>query len=62
MARIEVPEGEGLERSRMWRLTAPEIAKGVGMTGKGLYTQISLDTRIREIARMRIAQINQCHI
>lgn len=62
MARIDVPDGEGLERSRMWGLTSPEIAKGVGLAGKGLYTQISLDTRIREIARMRVAQINQCHI
>jgi hypothetical protein len=62
MARINVPEGEGLERSRLWQLVQRDIAKGIGITGKALYTQISLDTRVREIARMRIAQINQCHI
>lgn len=61
MARIDVPEGEGLERSRMWMLQ-PDVAKGIGIAGKALYTQISLDVRVREIARMRIAQINQCHI
>jgi len=61
MARIDIPDGEGLERSRMWHLQ-PDVAKGIGVTGRALYTQISLDTRIREVARMRIAQINQCHI
>ena len=61
MARINVPEGEGLERSRLWKLQ-PDVGKGVGITGKALYKQISLDVRVREIARMRVAQINQCHI
>ena len=61
MARIDIPAGDGLERSRMWQLQ-PDLAKGVGFTGKTLYTQISLDVRVREIARMRVAQINQCHI
>jgi alkylhydroperoxidase family enzyme len=61
MARIGIPDGEGLERSRMWQLQ-PDLAKGVGITGKTLYTQVSLDVRVREIARMRVAQINQCHI
>ena len=61
MARIDIPAGDGLERSRMWRLQ-PDVGKGVGVTGKALYTQVSLDVRVREIARMRIAQINECHI
>ena len=61
MARIQVPDGEGLERSRMWKLT-PDVGKGVGVTGKALYTKVSLDVRVREIARMRVTQINQCHI
>ena len=45
----------------MWKLT-PDVGKGVGVTGKALYTKVSLDVRVREIARMRVAQINQCHI
>lgn len=61
MARIDIPTGDGLERSRMWQLQ-PDVGKGVGIAGKALYTQVSLDVRVREIARMRIAQINQCHI
>jgi len=61
MARINIPDGEGLERSRMWQLQ-PDLAKGIGITGKVLYTQVALDVRVREIARMRVAQINQCHI
>ena len=61
MARIAIPEGEGLERSRMWALQA-NVAKGSGIAGTARYTQISLDTRVREVARMRIAQINECHI
>lgn len=61
MARINIPDGDGLERSRLWG-HAPEVGKGVGIAGKALYTQISLDTRVREVARMRVAQINQCHI
>ncbi len=61
MARIDIPDGEGLERSRLWKLQ-PELAKGVGLTGSTLYTRVSLDVRVREIARMRVAQINQCHI
>ncbi|MEC7924865.1 MAG: hypothetical protein VX725_02165 [Actinomycetota bacterium] len=61
MARIAVPEGEGLERSRMWALQK-NVAEGIGIAGNALYTKISLDTRVREVARMRIAQINQCHI
>ena len=34
----------------------------IGAASKALYTKISLDVRVREIARMRVAQINQCHI
>ena len=61
MARINIPEGEGLERSRLWSLQ-PNVGKGIGITGDALYTKVSLDTRVREVARMRIAQINDCHI
>ena len=61
MARINIPDGEGLERGRLWKLS-PDVGTGVAVTGKALYTKISLDVRVREIARMRVAQINQCHI
>ena len=61
MARISIPDGDDIERARLWKLV-PELAKGVSMTGKALYAKVSLDVRVREIARMRVAQINQCHI
>lgn len=61
VARIDIPEGDGLERSRLWQ-HAPDVGKGIGIAGSALYTRVSLDTRVREVARMRIAQINQCHI
>ena len=61
MARINVPEGSGLERRRVWKLQ-PDVGRSMGAAANALYTKISLDVRVREIARMRVAQINQCHI
>ena len=61
MARINVPDGKGLERVRGWRLQ-PDVGMSIGAASQALYTKISLDVRVREIARMRVAQINQCHI
>ena len=61
MARIDFPNGEGPERIRMWSLQ-PDVGMAMGRAAKTLYTKVSLDVRVREIARMRVAQINQCHI
>jgi alkylhydroperoxidase family enzyme len=61
MARIDIPDGEGLERRRMWQLT-PELGRALGAMSEAVYTTTSLDVRVREVARMRIAQINRCHI
>ncbi|MYH00703.1 MAG: hypothetical protein F4011_06480 [Acidimicrobiaceae bacterium] len=61
MARIDFGDGEGLERFRMWSLQ-PDVGMAMGAAAKTLYTKISLDVRVREIARMRVAQINRCHI
>ncbi|MXZ52139.1 MAG: hypothetical protein F4Z34_03010 [Acidimicrobiaceae bacterium] len=61
MARIDFPDGEGLERIRMWSLQ-PDVGMAMGAAAMALYTKISLDVRVREIARMRVAQINRCHI
>jgi alkylhydroperoxidase family enzyme len=59
MARIEIPEGEGLEASRMWML-APHMGAGLHALSKAVYEESSLPIREREVARMRIAQLNQC--
>ena len=61
MARIDFPDGEAFERIRMWSLQ-PDVGMAMGAAAKTLYTKISLDVRVREIARMRVAQINRCHI
>ena len=61
MARIDVPEGEGLESSRIWAV-APLMGAGVHALGKAVYEQCSLPVREREVARMRIAQLNECSV
>lgn len=59
MARIDIPEGEGFEAHRMWAL-APHMGKGVHAMSEAVYVQSSLSIREREVARMRVAQLNQC--
>lgn len=61
MAKIEIPEGEGKEASRVWQL-APHLGVGLGAMGEAVYVESSLPIREREIARMRIAQLNECHV
>jgi hypothetical protein len=61
MARIPIPEGEEMERRRMWALS-PAMGMGVRAMGKAVYEDSSLDLRVREVARMRIANINACDI
>lgn len=61
MARIDIPGGDGLERRRLWQLS-PELGKALSGMSEAVYTMTSLDVRVREVARMRVAQINRCHI
>lgn len=61
MARLDVPEGEGLEAARIWKL-APNLRAGMTAMGKAIYEDSSLPIREREVARMRIAQLNQCQV
>ena len=61
MARIDVPEGEGLEATRLWML-APHMGAGVRALTKAMYVDSSLPIREREVARMRIAQLNECTV
>jgi AhpD family alkylhydroperoxidase len=61
MARVDLP-GEGPDLERVWSLS-PDLGAAVGQLaakvgGKGL----ELPWRVREAARMRIAQINGCNI
>jgi alkylhydroperoxidase family enzyme len=59
MARIEVPDGPGGEAAMVWTLQ-PELGGMVQRMIKGSYQQSILPPEERELARMRIAQINDC--
>jgi hypothetical protein len=61
MARVDVPDGEGREASRIWQL-APYLAPALGGMSEAIYEKSSLPVREREVARMRIAQLNECHV
>jgi alkylhydroperoxidase family enzyme len=61
MARIPVPEGNGKEAGRIWQL-APHMGAGLHAMSTAVYEHSSLPIREREVARMRIAQLNQCHV
>ena len=61
MARIDVPEGEGMEAARIWKV-APHLGKGLGAMTEAIYERCSLPVREREAMRMRIAQLNRCHV
>ena len=61
MAKIHVPDGEGMEAKRIWQL-APHLGEAMGAMGEAVYVKSSLAVREREVARMRIAQLNECHV
>jgi len=61
MARIEVPDGDGREATRIWKL-APHLGEGLHAMGTAMYERCSIPIREREAMRMRIAQLNQCHV
>ena len=59
MARIDVPDGPGGEAAMIWSLR-PQLGGMVERMIKGAYNQSVLPPEERELARMRIAQINDC--
>ena len=61
MARVDIPDGEGKEASRIWQL-APHMGVGLHAMSEAVYEQSSMPIREREVARMRIAQLNECHV
>jgi alkylhydroperoxidase family enzyme len=61
MARIDIPEGEGGDAAQVWLLRA-DMAPAVGKMVDAAYRKSKLPARERELARMRIAQINDCPI
>ena len=61
MARIDVPPGEGGDAVQLWSLR-PEMGRAVGRLTEAVYHRSILPVPVREAARMRIAQLNDCPI
>jgi alkylhydroperoxidase family enzyme len=61
VARIDVPDGDGGEVRQIWTLR-PELGLAVANLSKAAYHDSILPPRVREAARMRIAQLNDCPI
>jgi AhpD family alkylhydroperoxidase len=61
MARIAIPAGEGGDAVQMWTLR-PEMGSAVNRLIDAAYNKSVLPVRVREAARMRIAQLNDCPV
>lgn len=61
MARINIPDGEDAERIRLWRMTGG-LSDAIDSFRVATHEMTLLSRRVREVARMRIAVINQCPI
>ena len=61
MPRIDIPEGKADPEVRVWALR-PEMGIGAGALSHAIYDESIVPVRERELARMRIAQINGCAI
>ena len=61
MARIRLADGDGEETQRLFAL-APHVSGAAGALSWAVYDKSHLSVRLRELMRMRIAEINECHI
>jgi alkylhydroperoxidase family enzyme len=61
MARLAVPDGEGGDAVQIWTLR-PEMSAAVNRLIDAAYHKSILPARVREAARMRIAQLNDCTV
>jgi AhpD family alkylhydroperoxidase len=60
MARIPLPEGDDLDIVKAFAL-APGLAAGANAYDAAVWSS-TLDWRLHELVRMRVAQINQCTV
>src|SRR2546429_632402 len=60
MARIDVPDGPGGDAAMVWTLR-PEMGNMVERMVSTVYGRSILPAAEREVARMRIAQLNACN-
>ena len=61
MARLEIPPGEGGDAVQIWSLQ-PELGAAATRLVDAAYNKSILPVRVREAARMRIAQLNDCTV
>jgi alkylhydroperoxidase family enzyme len=61
VARVNIPDGEGGDAVQVWMLR-PEMGAAVAKLSDAAYNKSILPTRVREAARMRIAQLNECKV
>jgi alkylhydroperoxidase family enzyme len=61
MPRIDIPDGTAGPEVRVWALR-PEMGMAAGALSHAIYEQSIVPVRERELARIRIAQINGCAI
>src|ERR1700676_3168870 len=61
MARLEIPEGDGGDAVQLWSLR-PEMGAAVNRLVSAAYNKSILPVGVREAARMRIAQLNECTV
>src|SRR5580693_3931493 len=61
MARLEIPPGEGGDAVQIWSLQ-PALGAAATRLVDAAYNKSMLPVRVREAARMRIAQLNECPV
>jgi alkylhydroperoxidase family enzyme len=61
MPRLDIPDGHADPEVRVWALR-PEMGIAAGGLSHAIYEQSIVPVRERELARMRIARINDCAI
>jgi alkylhydroperoxidase family enzyme len=61
MARLDIPSGDGGDAVQLWSLR-PEMGAAVNRLVDAAYNKSILPVRVREAARMRIAQLNDCTV
>lgn len=61
MARLEIPPGEGGDAVQIW-LLQPALGAAATRLVDAAYNKSILPVRVREAARMRIAQLNDCTV
>jgi alkylhydroperoxidase family enzyme len=61
VARLDIPPGDGGDAVQIWSLR-PDMAPAVGKLVDAAYNKSILPVGVREAARIRIAQLNDCAV